>query len=241
MPTHSSYIRTRIAIAAPPMHEAGRAIAEHPRLTSLLPEYFVAIHQMIRASVPLMATALNESLGRAHEDPLAARLLAYYGQHIDEEFGHDDWMLADIAAVGMTEEAVTERLPLPSVAALVGSQYYWIKHHHPVMLLGYVAVVEGYPPSEESAAELANRSGYPFEAFSTLRKHARLDVHHRDDLDRFLDGLPLTPYWLDCISVNALQTVGQVASALRDIVARHDAARTPGTEQVHQVGAEDRP
>ena len=30
-------------------------------------------------------------------------------------------------------------MPSPAVAALVGSQYYWLLHHHPVALLGFVA------------------------------------------------------------------------------------------------------
>ena len=38
-------------------------------------------------------------------------------------------------------------MPPPSVAGLVGSQYYWILHHHPVAFLGYVALMEGYPPT----------------------------------------------------------------------------------------------
>ena len=34
-----------------------------------------------------------------------------------------------------------------TAAALVGAQYYWIRHVHPVALLGYVMLLEGYPPS----------------------------------------------------------------------------------------------
>ena len=33
-----------------------------------------------------------------------------------------------------------------NVATLVGAQYYWLRHVHPVSLLGHMAVMEGYSP-----------------------------------------------------------------------------------------------
>ena len=82
-------------------------------------------------------------------------------------------------------------MPSPSVAGLVGSQYYWIHHYHPVAFLGYVALMEGYPPTPELIDELIERSGHPREAFRTYLEHAELDPGHRDHLDRTLDSLPL--------------------------------------------------
>jgi len=44
-------------------------------------------------------------------------------------------------------------------SARVGAQYYWIHHFHPVALLGYIAVLEGRPPSPTLVEELIERTG----------------------------------------------------------------------------------
>lgn len=74
-------------------------------------------------------------------------LATYLERHVDEERQHDDWLLEDLAELGVAREDVWGRIPSPNIAALVGSQYYWMRHYHPVALLGYIAVLEGRPPS----------------------------------------------------------------------------------------------
>ena len=106
------------------------------------------------------------ALARARElgdEPLAA----YLEEHVDEERGHDDTLLGDLELLGFPREAVLERMPSPRVAALVGSQYYWILHHHPVAFLGYVALMEGYPPTPDLITALIERTGHPRAAFTT--------------------------------------------------------------------------
>ena len=87
---------------------------------------------------------------------------------------------------------VLKRIPPPSAAALAGAQYYWIRHVHPVALLGFIAVLEGTPPDVDFFEATADRIGVPRKAFSNLLLHGKLDPQHRDDLDRALDSLPLT-------------------------------------------------
>ena len=76
--------------------------------------------------------------------------------------------------LGRPRSDVLARPPSPTVAALVGSQYYWIFHFHPVALLGYIAVLEGYPPSMAMIDQLEAGTGYPREAFRTMIAHAEL-------------------------------------------------------------------
>jgi len=82
---------------------------------------------------------------------------------------------------------------VPAVAALVGAQYYWVLHHHPVALLGYIGLLEGFPPSPGMIEDLRARTGYPADAFRTLVAHAELDPRHGDELFELVDTLPLTP------------------------------------------------
>ncbi len=74
----------------------------------------------------------------------------YYKKHIQEEMNHDEWILNDLQSIGVPHEESLSRKPLQSVAELVGSQYYWIYHWHPVCLLGYISFLEGDPPTRES-------------------------------------------------------------------------------------------
>src|SRR5204863_60824 len=85
---------------------------------------------------------------------------------------------------------VLRRMPSPTVASMIGAQYYWVLHHHPVAMLGDMMVREGYPSGVETVETLMARSGYPRAAFRTMERHAHLDLHHRDDLIELLDGRP---------------------------------------------------
>jgi hypothetical protein len=197
-----------------PFALAYTALVEHPRLGELWPEYLVLQHQIIRATVPLTEAAL----GRARELDEGA-LAAYLEEHVDEELGHDETLLEDLELLGLPREAVLGRIPGPTVAALVGSQYYWILHHHPVAFLGYVGLMEGYPPTPELVELLVERTGYPRAAFRTYLEHAELDPGHRDHLDRTLDELPLEPRHEELIGVSAIATAALAAKSLTELTA----------------------
>jgi len=194
------------------------ALVEHPRLRELWPEYLILQHQIIRATVPLTEAALARSRKLDGSDPLAAPLATYLEEHVDEELHHDDTLLGDLEALGLDRATVLERMPSPAVAALVGSQYYWIHHHHPVAFLGYVALMEGYPPTPELIETLIERTGYPREAFRTYVEHAELDPGHRDRLDRTIDSLPLDVRHEEAMGISAIATASLAARSLEEIL-----------------------
>jgi hypothetical protein len=193
----------------------------HPRLGELYPRYLVALHTVIRSSVPLMVAARDKAWQQVGDDPVAGTLAAYLDRHIPEETDHDEWLLEDLARLGWPASDALEHMPSPAVAALVGAQYYYINHSRPVALLGYIGVLEGYPPTEELAHAAAARTGYPIEAFRTLRKHAHLDPHHRDDLDRCLDRCSLSPRDMELVVTNALATAERVVAMISELAAEH--------------------
>jgi hypothetical protein len=201
-----------------PFAVAYDALVEHPRLRELWPEYLILQHQIIRATVPLTEAALVRSRELDGNDPLAAPLARYLEEHVDEELHHDETLLGDLEVLGFDRPSVLARMPSPSVAALVGSQYYWILHHHPVSFLGYVALMEGYPPTPELIETLIARTGYPREAFRTYLEHAELDPGHRDRLDRTLDELPLEPRHEEIVSISVIGTASLAARSLREIL-----------------------
>jgi hypothetical protein len=168
--------------------------------------------------VPLTEAALARSRELPNDDPLAAPLASYLEEHVDEELHHDETLLGDLEVLGIDRAVVAERMPSPAVASLVGSQYYWILHYHPVTFLGYVALMEGYPPTPELIETLITRTGYPPEAFRTYIEHAELDPGHRDRLDRTIDSLPLDASHEAALGVSAISTAALAARSLEEIL-----------------------
>jgi hypothetical protein len=216
--TESERLRAKIELFHPYLAAASRRFVDDPRLTDLYPEYLFATHCVIRASVPLMETASGRAREIAEDDPVAAQLAGYLEEHIHEELNHDEWLLDDLEALGRPRSGILARPPAARVASLVGAQYYWINHYHPVSLLGYIAVLEGYPPSIEAIDVLMRRTGYDRDAFRTLIAHAELDPGHGDDLNELLDRLPLTPDQSTAIGLAATFTVQTLAGLYDDIV-----------------------
>ena len=212
----SRRLRATIQLAAGPFFTQSAAMMEHPDFARLYPRYLLLMHTVVRASVPLMQAARDRCLER-DGDALTAAMGSYLEQHIPEELHHDEWLLDDLQTLGVDREQAQAALPSPNVAAMVGAQYYWLHHHHPLALLGYIAVMEGYPPNEEWIHRLVERTGYPPAAFETMLKHSRLDPYHRDDLDRLLDTLPLSSAHAALLGVSALHTIAGATQALMEI------------------------
>jgi hypothetical protein len=215
----SHRLRGKLELVLPVLLATGRRLVSHPGLDGIYPEFLVMTHAIIRASVPLMETAL--ATARTLPDDQVGVLLAdYLERHIPEERHHDDWLLADLESIGIPRDQVLSRLPSPTIAMLVGSQYYWVKHVHPVGLLGYIAMFEGYPPAREDIDRVQAATGYGPEAFRTLLLHADLDTQHGDDLDALLDSLPLTEQQRTLIGLSAMTSVQLMAQARQELLDR---------------------
>jgi hypothetical protein len=213
----SEALRRKIELVSEPYLDSSRRFLRDPRIARLYPEYLIALHGIVRASVPLMQAALDRAKTLSADDPVAAGLGPYLSQHIDEERGHDLWLLEDLERLGVGRTAVLARVPSPAVAGLVGSQYYWILHHHPVAVLGYLAVAEGFP-SPDLVEELIAATGHTRQAFHMLAEHAELDTHHRNELDQLIDTLPLSADLETLLGLSAMTTVGAMARCVEELL-----------------------
>jgi len=213
---NSRILQVKLDLGAPALRQAMNAIWRPNGLRERYLDYLSVMHAVIRASVPLMQEAVLRSR-ELSDDPVAAALAEYFTEHIEEELHHDDWLLDDLAAAGRDPQRVLNEQPSVAVARLVGPQYYWIRHHHPISLLGYIAVLEGNSPPAWLSARLAEQTGLPTEAFRTLHHHAIADLDHSADFDRFLDSLPLTESLNRAVSVSALATADSFAGLLHRI------------------------
>ncbi|ATL32011.1 iron-containing redox enzyme family protein [Streptomyces formicae] len=227
---HSRVLLAKIDLLLPRLAETSQELWNSQRLRELYPEYLCMLHTAIRSTVPLMECALEEAENRAADDPAAEVLVTYLTRHIREEQGHDEWLRQDLEALGHDPQEPLRRVPAASVANLVGAQYYWIRHYHPACLLGHIAVLEGNPPSPHLVDELMRRTGFPRSGFRTLERHAALDVKHRDEILRTIDGMPLTHDLATAVGLSALHSVDAADTALRAVLASRRAPALATTQ-----------
>jgi len=215
--THSQQVALRISLVEPRLLSSSHTFLTHPSLRRLFPEYMFRLYCAVRAVVPLMETARARAMAMAATCPVAALLVPYLQDHIAEETGHDQWLLEDLEVLGLSRSEVLSRPPARTVAALVGSQYYWVLHTHPVAFLGYATLVEGSPVKIE-ALEYLEHAGIPREALRTLYLHAELDIDHGAEAGRFLDSLPLTVEQVRLIGLSAMHAVEQLSIVIDEVV-----------------------
>ena len=204
----------------------GRILFEHPRARDLYPVYLATGYHVGRAMVPVMETALARARELAPHDPVADGLAAYLERHIPEEMHGEEpggAHLEDLEALGVDAVALRASLPAPKIAALIGAQYYWIFHHHPVAILGFLEL-EAYQPDRPTVERLIERTRLPRDGFRLMLLHAKLDVAHARELHRVLDSLPLDRYHEQLIGLSALQTIALWTEALLDVVEEKVAA-----------------
>lgn len=194
----------------------------HSRARELYPRYLTVGYYFALTMVPLMEAALERARALAPGDPVAAGLAEYLERHIPEEMHADEpggAMLDDLEAIGVDTVALRSEPAPAKIAALIGSQYFWIFHGHPVAVLGFLAL-ETYHPHGPTVEQLIAKTGLPRDGFRQLLLHAEADVAHADDLYCVLDSLPLELHHEQMIGRSALHTIALLTDTLLDIVGK---------------------
>jgi hypothetical protein len=204
-------LRRKVDLAIGKMRRALDGFWSQADIAARYPELLFHIHCVVRATVPAMEAARRNAEALSPSDPVARAVEAYLARHIPEELHHDDWLLDDLEALGVSRETVWRRVPSPAAAALVGNVYYWVLHAHPVAWMGYAAVTEGHPPSANFLLSVMERTGLPRDGFRTYLKHAQLDPHHSREMYAALDAMPLTREQTALLGVVAFRTIHYVA------------------------------
>jgi len=103
-------------------------------------------------------------------------------EYIDEEYGHEQWILSDITACGGDADSVRDGQPSLPIELMVSFLYDLIARGNPVGLFGMVNVLEGTSIALATQAAGAIREGLqlPPTAFSYLSTHGSLDIGHMD-------------------------------------------------------------
>ena len=113
------------------------------------------------------------------------------GEYIEEEMGHHEWILDDIAACGSDRDAAEASQPDEATELMVAYAYDTIARGNPVGFFGMVLVLEGTSVALATrAAETIEASlGLPRSAFSYLRSHGDLDIEHTGFYERLMNRL----------------------------------------------------
>lgn len=101
-------------------------------------------------------------------------------EYIEEEIGHDEWILNDIAACGGDKKAIQHSKPDLPCELMVAFTYDVVQRRNPVGIFGMVFVLEGtsIKVATPAAEALQKTFGLPNEAFSYLYSHGSLDLEH---------------------------------------------------------------
>jgi pyrroloquinoline quinone (PQQ) biosynthesis protein C len=139
----------------------------------------------VRHTVPLLE-AVSERLPPHH-----AWLRVAVGHYLEEEAGHDEWILNDIAAAGGDRAAAAVATPAVATEAMVAYAYDTVMRGNPVGFFGMVHVLEGTSASLalEAADCIQAALGLPSRAFTYLRSHGELDREHVQHLAGILERL----------------------------------------------------
>lgn len=142
--------------------------------------YLTQAYHHVRHTVPLLQAAHAKLANK----PVYAEALAEY---IEEETGHERWILNDIAAAGGDALAAEHSDPYPATAAMVAHAYDVIENGNAAGFFGMVYVLEGTSVAMASngASAVQTSLGLPKAAFSYLTSHGSLDLEHM----KFFAGL----------------------------------------------------
>jgi pyrroloquinoline quinone (PQQ) biosynthesis protein C len=101
-------------------------------------------------------------------------------EYIEEELGHQEWILNDIAACGFDKEEVRNSQPSAATELMVAYAYDTVQRVNPIGFFGMVHVLEGtsVTTADTAANSIKEALDLPEKAFSYLRSHGALDIEH---------------------------------------------------------------
>lgn len=144
-------------------------------------DFLTQAYHHVKHTVPLLMTVG----GRLPESKEWLRTAV--AEYIEEEVGHQEWILNDIAACGADKEAVRHSQPGLHTELMVAYAYDMAQRVNPLGFFGMVHVLEGtsITSADQAAESIQQALSLPDESFSYLRSHGALDQDHV----KFFQGL----------------------------------------------------
>ena len=168
--------------------EARRAFESHPVVLDAvgngmsLERYrrlLLELYHIVWHFNPICAAAAS----RVPDGQRSVRYFLY--AHMQEESGHEEWVLNDLQAIGTAPEQATGTPPGPFTAALCGYNYWSADRRHPCSVLGMVYALEVIASVYGGPFASAIRESLLLEddlGVSFISSHATMDTEHMADL-----------------------------------------------------------
>jgi len=150
---------------------------------SLYLDFLAEAYHHVKHTFPLLALAASRTSDLRYQDALV--------EYMEEERGHEQWILNDIRALGGDPDTVREGQGGPACRIMVGYAYYAIEHISPYAFLGSVHVLEGMSVllADQVADAMKASLGLESETgFTYLRTHGSLDSEHVALFRKLVDG-----------------------------------------------------
>ncbi|QQG36866.1 MAG: AMP-binding protein [Micavibrio aeruginosavorus] len=112
-------------------------------------------------------------------------------EYIEEEKGHEEWILNDIAAAGGDKEAARAAIPNLETQVLVSYNYDYIARKNPIGFLGMVFMLEStsVQAASNGADAVKSKLGLPQAAFTYLYSHGALDIEHMKFFEQLVNQI----------------------------------------------------
>ena len=150
---------------------------------ALYVDFLTEAYHHVKHTFPLLALAASRTTDARYQDALV--------EYMEEERGHEKWILDDIRTVGGNPDAVRAGAPGIPCQIMVGYAYYAIEHVSPYAFLGSVHVLEGISVllADKLADAMKSSLGLESDAgFTYLRTHGSLDTDHVAFFRKLVDG-----------------------------------------------------
>ncbi|GFZ80061.1 biliverdin-producing heme oxygenase [Pseudohongiella nitratireducens] len=147
--------------------------------------YLTEAFHHVSHTVPFLMTAGSKL--PAHKKYLLPAIISY----LEEEVGHEEWILNDIEACGGDKEAVRKSKPKLPTQSLIAYNYDYINRKNPVGFFGMVFMLESTSTqiATQGAEAVQHALQLPDKAFSYLYSHGEIDISHMKFLETTLNTI----------------------------------------------------
>jgi pyrroloquinoline quinone (PQQ) biosynthesis protein C len=146
-------------------------------------DFLTEAYHHVKHTFPLLALAASRTSDERYQDALV--------EYMEEERGHEKWILDDIKIVGGDPDAVRAGSAGMPCQIMVGYAYYAVERVSPYAYLGSVHVLDGMSVllADKLADAMKKSLGQQNDAgFSYLRTHGSLDSDHVAFFRTLVDG-----------------------------------------------------
>src|SRR6202790_5263098 len=98
-------------------------------------DFLTEAYHHVKHTFPLLALAASRTSDERYQDALV--------EYMEEERGHEKWILDDIRAVGGDPDAIRTGTPGVPCQIMVGYAYFALEHLSPYPILGSTPFLEG--------------------------------------------------------------------------------------------------